>query len=52
MLFVCGRPAMTLAGSLETCSDAARETAAEAAVVLTDEPVLFVDGHPVLAGHS
>lgn len=52
VLFVNGVPVMTLAGRLETCSDAARETTCDAAVLLADVPPLFLDGSPVLPGNN
>jgi hypothetical protein len=51
VLFINKMPVMTLAGNLETCSDAARETTCDAAVLLADVPPLFVDGSPVLPGN-
>jgi hypothetical protein len=52
VLRIDGRPVATLAGRLETCSDLVRETATAAAVFLSDNPVLFVDGAPVLPGRK
>jgi len=50
LLLVNGVAVMTLAGSLETCSDAARETTCEAAILLSQYPPLLVNDRPVLPG--
>ena len=50
-LFVNGKTVMTLAGSLETCCDAARETTCDAAVLFDQTPILFVQGSSVLPGN-
>jgi hypothetical protein len=52
VFFVDGRPVMTTVGRLETCSDAACEASVDAAVILTEVPVLFVNDAPVLPGNS
>lgn len=50
-LAVEGRSVQTLAGRLKTCSDAVAETSVAACVILSQPPVLFVDGSPVLPGN-
>ena len=52
LLFIDGRPVMTIAGSLTTCTDATPETGCEAAVLLIEVPPLFLSGSSVLPGHS
>ncbi len=50
VLYIDGRPAATLAGRLETCSDMLREVEARTSVILNDRPVVYVDRMPVLPG--
>jgi hypothetical protein len=52
VLFCDGQPVQTPAGRLETCSDAAREASADAAVTLTAVPVMYLDGAPALPGNN
>ncbi len=52
VLFVDGVPVMCANGKLETCSDGARETPCESAVLIRNMPVLFVDDEPVLVGND
>jgi hypothetical protein len=50
VLFIDDQSAMCMGGRLQTCSDGAREAEAEATITLTQTPVLFLDGQPVLPG--
>lgn len=49
---VLGTAVQTMAGKLETCSDATRETTCESAVLLVEVPPLFMDGQSVLPGNN
>ena len=49
-LFVNGKPVVTRAGRLETCTDGLREISCSSATAALGKASVFVDGAPVLCG--